>query len=86
MRFEKKVWPEFFQSVLDGMKTYDLRLADFTISPGDILVLREWDPISKAYTGRKIEKNVTYIGKTKGTPFWPADQIEKYGFQIIAFK
>jgi len=86
MKIEKKVWPEYFQKILDGVKTYELRLADFECKPEDILVLKEWNPETKEYTGRKIEKEVTYVGKTKGLKFWPKEEIEKYGFQIIAFK
>ncbi len=85
MKIEKKVWPDYFQKILDGKKTYDLRLADWECNPGDILVLREWDPKTKEYTGRVIEKKVTYVGKTKNIKFWPKEDIEKYGFQIIAF-
>ncbi len=86
MKIEKKIWPEYFQKILDGVKTYELRLADFECKPGDILVLKEWDPETKEYTGRVIEKEVTYVGKTKGIKFWTKEEIEKHGFQIIAFK
>ncbi|KKQ08341.1 MAG: hypothetical protein US19_C0027G0018 [Candidatus Daviesbacteria bacterium GW2011_GWB1_36_5] len=83
---EKKVWPEYFQKILDGVKTYELRLADFQCNPGDTLVLQEWDPNTKEYTGRKLEKTVTYVGKTKDLSFWSKEEIEEYGYQIIAFK
>ena len=63
-----------------------MRLADFECKPGDILVLKEWNPKTKEYTGRVIEKIVTYVDKTKGQTFWPKEDVEKYGFQIIAFK
>ena len=86
MRIEKKVWPKFFQKILDGDKTFELRLADFECKPGDILVLKEWDPETKKYTGRVLEKRVTYVIKTKVIKFWPEEDVEKYGFQIIAFK
>lgn len=85
MRIEKKAWPEYFQKIIDGDKTYDLRVADFECQPGDILVLKEWDPQTKKYTGRKIEKKVTYVGKTKNFNFWTQTEIEKYGYQIMAF-
>jgi len=55
-RIEKKVWPKFFQKILDGDKTFELRLADFECKLGDILVLREWDSEIKEYTGRVLEK------------------------------
>jgi len=86
MRHEKKVWPEYFQKILDGKKTYELRLADWECKEGDILVLQEWDPKTKKFTGRTIEKEVTYVGKTKNMTFWPKEDVEKYGYQIIAFK
>ena len=86
MRHTKKVWPEYFQKILDGKKTYELRLADWECNEGDILVLQEWDPETKEYTGREIEKEVTYVGKTKNMNFWPKEDVEKYGYQIIAFK
>lgn len=86
MRIEKKAWPEWFQKIVDGVKTYDLRIADFEIKPGDILVLREWDPKKKAYTGRVLEKVVTYVGKTKGSPAYKQEDIDTFGFQVIAFK
>ena len=82
----KKVQPEYFQKILDGKKTYELRLADWECNEGDILVLQEWDPEAKEYTGRKIEKEVTYVGKTKNFTFWPKEDVKKYGYQIIAFK
>ena len=86
MTHAKKVWPEYFQKILDGKKTYELRLADWECNEGDILVLQEWDPETKKYTGREIKKKVTYVGKTKNMNFWPKEDVEKYGYQIIAFK
>ena len=86
MKIEKKVWPEYFQKIADGKKTYELRLADWECNPGDILVLKEWDPETKEYTGRQIEKTVTYVGKTKDIKFFTKEEIEKYGFQIISFR
>lgn len=82
---EKKVWPEYFQAIVDGKKTYELRLADFECNPGDELILKEWDPKTKEYSGREIKKTVTYVGKTKDYTFWSPEDIEKYGYQIISF-
>lgn len=86
MRIEKKILPEYFDLVLSGKKTYDFRLADFNIAEGDMLVLKEWDGRQKVFTGREIEKQVTYVGKTKGDTTWPQEDVEKFGHQIIAFK
>ena len=62
---KKKIWPEYFEEVASGKKKFELRLNDFDINEGDTLVLEEWDPNTKSYTGRSIEKKVTYVGKFK---------------------
>ncbi len=86
MKIEKKCWPKFFQKILDGDKTFELRLADFDCNVGDILVLREFNPENKQYSGRVIYKKVTYLLKTKDTKFWTKEEIDKYGFQVLGFK
>ncbi len=86
MKIEKKIWPEFFKEVKSGKKNFELRLADWRCKLGDVLVLKEWDPKKKEFTGRKIEKKVTYVFKTKGQKFFNKKEVEKFGFQIIGFK
>ena len=44
MKVEKKVTPEYFEDIVDNKKKFEVRLADWEINIGDILVLREWDP------------------------------------------
>lgn len=86
-KVEKKVWPEYFQQILDGKKTFELRLNDFDIAEGDTLVLKEWNPDTKEYTGRELERKVGYVGRWKIddlTKFWPKEDIEKNGLQIIS--
>lgn len=83
---EKKIWPEYFEKVLSGEKTYELRLADWDCKPGDILVLNEWDPKTTKLTGRSIRKQVGFVGKTKDFNFWSNEEIEKFGYQIISLK
>jgi hypothetical protein len=85
-KIEKKMWPGIFQDFLDGKKTFEVRLADWECKPGDTLVFREWDPKTKKYTGRKILKEVGYVYKTKDAKFFTKKEIDKYGFQVIAFK
>ena len=82
----KKVWREYFEKIISGKKKLELRLADFEINEGDTLILEEWDKDKKEYTGRKAEIIATYILKTKGLTFWPPEEVEKYGFQIIQFE
>ncbi|MBI5071762.1 hypothetical protein HZB93_02605 [Candidatus Falkowbacteria bacterium] len=38
------------------------------------------------YTGRVLEKEVTYVLKTKDVKFFTPEEVEKYGWQIISFK
>lgn len=84
---EKKVWPEYFQEILDEKKTFELRLNDFDISEGDILRLREWDPKESDYTGRELSRTAGYVGRWKIddlTQFWPREEIDEKGIQIIS--
>jgi len=72
--------------VKSGKKKFELRLADFEIREGDMLVLREWDKDRKKYTGREIEVRATYVSKTKDQTFWTKKEVDKYGFQVIQFE
>ena len=84
---KKKAWPEYFAAVVAGKKKYDLRLNDFDIAEGDTLVLEEWNPETKEYTGRRIEKKVTYVSKFKlDKLFWSEEQIKEKGIQIISLE
>ncbi len=89
MTIEKKAWPEYFEKLLSGEKTFELRLADWECNVGDILILKEFDPITKKYTGRQLKKIITYIIRTKNVEnsgMFSKEDIEKFGFQIIALK
>lgn len=83
---KKKIWPEYFKAVASGKKKFELRLNNFEIKEGDTLVLEEWDPKTKKYTGRKIEKKVTYVLKFKLDDFGQKAEIEKHGLQIISLE
>jgi ASC-1-like (ASCH) protein len=83
----KKIWPEYFEAVKSGKKKFELRLNDFEIAEGDTLVLEEWDPKTKKYTGRSIEKSVTYVLKFKiDNSFWSEKEIKEKGIQIISLE
>jgi len=86
MKIEKKVWPEYFEDIKSGKKKFELRLADFKIKPGDTLVLREWDPKTKEYTGKEVSKKVEYVLKTKSQKFYLKKEIDRFGYQVIQFK
>ena len=83
---KKKIWPEYFEKVKNGKKRFELRAADFDIKEGDILVLEEWDPKTKEYTGRKIEKKVDFILNFKLDDFGQKKDIEEKGLVVIQFE
>ena len=83
---EKKIWPKYFELIKQGKKTFEIRLADFEIREGDTLLLREWDPEKKAYTGRELRLEVTYVTNTKWQNHWSKEEIKNYGLWVIGFK
>ncbi|KKQ53365.1 hypothetical protein A2865_03795 [Candidatus Woesebacteria bacterium RIFCSPHIGHO2_01_FULL_39_17] len=86
-KIEKKAVPNLFEKVKSGEKTFDVRLNDFRCKVGDILVLREWDTKNKKYTGRVLERKITFVLKSKDVlKFWSEEEIAKHGFQVIGFK
>lgn len=82
---EKKIWPKYFDLVKSGKKKFEIRLADFRIREGDILLLREWDPKIKRYTGRKLRRRARYILRFKLNDFDQRKQILKKGLYVIEF-
>jgi hypothetical protein len=84
---KKKAWPEYFQEVFLGKKNFDLRLNDFEVKEGDTLILEEWDPQTKEYTGRIVERKVTYVGKFKlNQLFWSEEDIKEKGIQVMSLE
>ena len=82
---KKKTWPREFETMKSGEKRFDFRVADFDIKDGDILILEEWDPETKKYTGRKIEKKVNKVFKFNLDQFRNKEEIEENGFYVIQF-
>lgn len=58
---ELKCWPEFFGHVRTGRKTFDVRPADRDYRVGSVVRLLEWDPCARKFSGRELERVVTYI-------------------------
>lgn len=86
MIIKKKTWSDLFEKLLSGEKTFDCRIADFEVNPGDTLVFEEYDPKIKTYTGRTLSKTVTFVGKTKDWTFFDPEDVEKFGFVIMSLK
>ena len=81
---QKKVLTPYFDEILSGKKTFELRLADWECEAGDTLVLEEVNAQTMEYTGRSIKKKVGYVLKTNGLDLFLQDEIEKFGYQVIS--
>ena len=81
----KKCWLEFFNKFLSEERTFELRLADFNLETGDILVLEEYNPKTKQYTGRKASFKCKKVEHSAQNPlqFYKVDDVRKNGFWII---
>lgn len=83
---EKKILPEYFRLIKSHKKNVETRLADFKISAGDNLVLKEWDPKKKQYTGRSLRRKVRAVNHTYAHIIYSPAQIKKYGLITIELK
>lgn len=63
-----KTWPQYFEAVESGVKTFELRKDDRPFAEGDILLLREFDPEGEKYTGRYVYTLVTYLARGGAIP------------------
>jgi hypothetical protein len=61
---ELKTWPEYYDHLVDGSKTFEFRLNDRGFKVGDVLHLREWEQPLARYTGREMYRRVTYMLNT----------------------
>lgn len=55
-----KIWPQWFDAVRLGTKTFEIRKDDRNYAVGDILILNEFRPGVGEYTGRKVERRISY--------------------------
>lgn len=58
---ELKTLPNYYQAVRDGLKTFECRFNDRNFEVGDTVILKEYLPESKTYTGRQMEIKIKYI-------------------------
>ena len=64
MKHELKILPVYFEAVLNGDKTFEIRdNRDRGIQKGDTVQLCEVrvGTVSDGYTGRKLERQITYV-------------------------
>ncbi|WP_409994247.1 ASCH/PUA domain-containing protein [Parageobacillus genomosp. 1] len=61
MKHRLKIWPEYFEAVRSGKKTFEIRKNDRGFQVNDLLLLQEYNPKTQEYTGRELLVEVTYI-------------------------
>jgi ASC-1-like (ASCH) protein len=86
---KKKLWKEYWDLLESGKKKYELRLNDFEVHEGDILLLQEWDKDKQEYTGRELERKVTYKGvlALDGSNFvWSKEELLEKGIVIMSLE
>lgn len=79
-----KTWPEYFQQVQNGNKKFELRKADRDFHVNDFLVLQEYHPEPKQYTGRNLVVQVTDVFDNIRNEDWGIDGL-KPGYCILSF-
>ncbi|MBI4101395.1 MAG: DUF3850 domain-containing protein [Candidatus Nealsonbacteria bacterium] len=82
---KKKCWPEFFEKFVSGERTLELRLADFNLESGDTIVMEEYDPEKKQYTGRQASFLCRKVERSAQNPlqFYNVEDVKKHGFWIV---
>lgn len=78
-----KSWLHFFKAINDGVKTHDLRKNDRNYKIGDTLILEEYDNINGRYTGRTLEREITYITSEEVPCAFSSAALEK-GYCILS--
>lgn len=56
-----KSWPEQFKAVTEKGKRFEVRKNDRGYGIGDTLILQEWDPRTKDYSGWEARLKITHI-------------------------
>jgi len=83
MEIVKKCWKDTFEKIASGEKKFDIRLGDTEFNKGDILILKEFDPETKEFTGKEIKKKVGFMLRTKELPYWSEEETVKHGYVVI---
>jgi hypothetical protein len=60
---EVKTINPYFTDMLNGLKTFEIRLNDRNYEVNDVIFSREYDPETKTYSGREQLLHIKYILK-----------------------
>lgn len=68
MIHELKILPKYFKDVIYFKKTFEIRKNDRNFKIDDALILKEYDPNTKTFTGNYATAKVKYVLKDKDFP------------------
>lgn len=63
MKHVLKCWPEYFELITSGVKTFELRKNDRNFQESDTIQLMEWDNKKQIFTAMQIDLIITYVLK-----------------------
>lgn len=72
---ELKTWPKFYEAILNNTKPFEIRKNDRDFQVNDHVILREWEPSIRKYSGRSAQVVITYL----------TDFEQKPGFVVFGF-
>ncbi|MBQ8288108.1 MAG: DUF3850 domain-containing protein [Clostridia bacterium] len=78
MIHQLKTIPKYFDDVISGKKSFEVRKNDRQFRENDLLALNEYDPDTNTYTGRSCVVYVDYI--------LSAPEYVKDGYVILSIK
>ena len=61
VQHQLKSWPEYYEAIADGSKSFDLRIDDRKYEVGDLVQFEEFRPATNNYTGMVTQRRITYI-------------------------
>lgn len=78
-----KIWPEFYQAIVEGAKTYEVREGtDRLYQAGDTVTFKEFDVnTDDGFTGRECEARITYV--TPPGTFGLPPNVTVFGIKVI---
>ena len=56
-----KCWPDYFKCIVEGTKTFDLRVNDRGYKVGDLITFMEWNPNAETYTRGSCLREISYV-------------------------
>ncbi len=80
-----KSWSHFYQAIVAGLKTHDLRKNDRGYEVGDTLMLHEYDNVNGGFTGQRRAVTITYITDNR-MPCAFSSAVLPHDYSILSIK